>query len=114
MSVTDNQYVADEQQSIAKIYLLRLKAGMKLGNRELIEHFYKKNIALWFRAFRNGHRGNCDLVESGLDELLKEQNRSVFRKVKYIFTLCKFLNVASHKLKTYLESQSKNINAIDP
>lgn len=113
MSVTDNQYIAEEQESIAYIYLQRFNTGLERGNRELIDYFYQRIIALWFRAFRNGHMQNCEYVENKLDKTLIEPNRGVFRKVKLIFAICKFLKTGSHKLKTYLESQSKNIKAID-
>jgi len=103
-SSTDEIYVHSEQLSVSYIYLSKLKQGLALGDAELAAYFYKRTIALWFRAFRNNHKENQTYIKKELLTILATKNKWNVVIIRSVFSICSLVNTPSHKMKTLLES----------
>jgi len=104
ISIKDIEYIEQNQMSVAYFYLSNLKMGFKLKDKEIVNYFYKKIIAQWFRALENQHYINNEYILEKLGEDLKTVNKINFIKILLIFYFCRKFKLQSTKLRNLLKN----------
>lgn len=91
------------------IYHENLKRGIILKNQVVIDYFYVRIIALWFRSLRHGDIKNLSLIASVFkDSLLVKAHYLNCKKVLIIFWFSKLIGKEFHFIKNYLKQLKFN------